>query len=367
MVTAINAPTAVAPAPATPATPAAPNEPGAFARELDRAAQAGDAESEGAAAATAAADQAPVPPGTSTSARAKARAAVDGRGADPKTTHATVRQQDAVIETTAENGKEKSDAPGSPALPDLQALLAGLNGLNGLLAPAPTPPNAQAGTADSRAKRTEAAEAAEAAKTASDAGRTLALPAAGPTGPQAAEAASTAAVALPAFALPQAASAPAAPAEAAPPAPVHQAQVSAALGTPEFAPGLSAEVNVMLRDGLQEARLQLNPAEMGPITVQIQIEGTHARISLSAEQAPTRDALEQALPTLASTLRDSGLTLTGGGVFEQPRPPRDDKPLPTGSNVRAGDDVDASGVPGVTDATGGARRLSPRGVVDLYA
>jgi flagellar hook-length control protein FliK len=148
---------------------------------------------------------------------------------------------------------------------------------------------------------------------------------------------------------------------------VHQAQVSAAIGTPEFAPGLSAEVNVMLRDGLQEARLQLNPAEMGPITVQIQIEGSHARISLSAEQAPTRDALEQALPTLASTLRDNGLTLTGGGVFEQPRPPRDDNPPPNGAGPGSGDDLRTPRMAGVTDASGGARRLAPRGVVDLYA
>jgi flagellar hook-length control protein FliK len=136
------------------------------------------------------------------------------------------------------------------------------------------------------------------------------------------------------------------------------------VGTPEFAPGLSAEVTVMLRDGLQEARLQLNPAEMGPITVQIQIEGDNARINLSAEQAPTRDALEQALPTLASTLRDNGLTLTGGGVFEQPRPPREDSPPPSVSNARGSDDAGSAVIAGVS---GGARQLAPRGVVDLYA
>ena len=338
MVNAINT-VSPAPAPTASAPAAAPAEPGAFARELDRAAQEGDAD-------TGTSDAATAPPAPAANARAKAKPAADGKTAARKPEQPSVAKDSSVTELGAERNKDNASASDSALPGDLQALLAGL------LAHTPTPPSAAAGAAELKAGRADAAEAG---------GSAAALP--GQALPQAADAAAAATAALPAFSLLQAAGAPAAPAEAAPPPPVHQAQVSAAVGTPEFAPGLSAEVTVMLRDGLQEARLQLNPAEMGPITVQIQIEGGNAQINLSAEQAPTRDALEQALPTLAGTLRDNGLTLTGGGVFEQPRQPRDDNPQPGGSHARGGSGSDSLQV-GVSP---GARQLTPRGVVDLYA
>ncbi|MBZ8141786.1 hypothetical protein CLD22_17995, partial [Rubrivivax gelatinosus] len=141
-------------------------------------------------------------------------------------------------------------------------------------------------------------------------------------------------------------------------------QIAAPVGSPDFAPGLSAQVSVMLRDGMQEARLQLNPAEMGPITVQIQVEGNTAQVVMSAQQADTRQALEQALPTLAGALQEAGLTLTGGGVFEQQQPSgreaRGD--APAGGSRPAGVDGEAAAE---VDAAPAARRS--RGVVDFYA
>jgi len=147
-------------------------------------------------------------------------------------------------------------------------------------------------------------------------------------------------------------------------APAYEAQINAAVGTPEFAPGLSAEVNVMLRDGVQQARLHLNPAEMGPITVQIQLDAGQAQVNMTAEHAATRQALEQAMPELAGALRENGLTLTGGGVFEQAQQPRDDASAARRGGSGGGSaDVD-------TDAridAAPARRVASAGGVDLYA
>lgn len=146
-----------------------------------------------------------------------------------------------------------------------------------------------------------------------------------------------------------------------------QAQVAAPLGSPEFAPALGAQVSVLVRDGVQEARLQLNPAEMGPITVQIQLDGSNAQVNMAAEHHQTRQALEQAMPSLAGALRENGLTLTGGGVFEQPRPPRDGsdaQPASSGRAVSAGDPGDDAVVAGTSVRPAASR---PRGVLDLYA
>jgi flagellar hook-length control protein FliK len=80
---------------------------------------------------------------------------------------------------------------------------------------------------------------------------------------------------------------------------------------------MAARLSVLAADGVQSAQLHLNPADMGPVAVQIVLEGQQARIEFQADQADTRAVLERSLPDLAAALRDSGLTLSGGGVFQQ--------------------------------------------------
>jgi len=138
------------------------------------------------------------------------------------------------------------------------------------------------------------------------------------------------------------------------------------LHSPAFAPALGARLALLARDGVQQAELQLNPAEMGPISVQIALDGSRVTVDFAADVAATRSRLESSLPELAAALRESGLTLAGGGVHEQRR----------GSGERE------SGHPGVArsarvDAAWGAheddgpRRAAalqrPRGVLDEYA
>jgi flagellar hook-length control protein FliK len=99
------------------------------------------------------------------------------------------------------------------------------------------------------------------------------------------------------------------------PAPA-QASLSAEPGSAGFAPQLGAQLTVWAREGVQRASLQLNPQDLGPVNVQIKLDGANAQVVLTADAAQTRAALEQALPTLAGTLREAGLVLTGGGVFD---------------------------------------------------
>lgn len=73
------------------------------------------------------------------------------------------------------------------------------------------------------------------------------------------------------------------------------------------------------------------------------------------------------MPALAGALRESGLTLTGGGVFEQARDPRQGDP--EGRPIRRG-----LGGTGTTSGEGvelspdsGRPARLPAGVVDVYA
>lgn len=146
-----------------------------------------------------------------------------------------------------------------------------------------------------------------------------------------------------------------------------EARIAATPGSADFATQLGVQLSTFVREGIQHARLELHPTELGPVTVQIQLDGNAAQVNLSAEQAPTRAALEQALPQLAGSLREAGLTLTGGGVFEQPRQPqaegRGDGSTRDGGTPRS--ERDSAGRESVTTQPLAAPRR--RGVVDLVA
>ena len=93
-----------------------------------------------------------------------------------------------------------------------------------------------------------------------------------------------------------------------------QATLHAAIDEPGFGAALGSQVSLWVRDGVQEARLQLHPAELGPVTVQIALDGQAAHVDFTAAVAATRESIEQSLPALAAALRESGFTLAGGGV-----------------------------------------------------
>ena len=137
------------------------------------------------------------------------------------------------------------------------------------------------------------------------------------------------------------------------------------LASPEFAQALGVQMSVLVADGVQHAELQLNPAEMGPVSVQIVIDGTRAHVDFGADLAATRQAIEAGLPQLAGALSDAGFTLTGGGVSQHAggrsgsqESARGDA---SGSGARRGADAGAieAGVPRW-------RRTVAAGGVDLY-
>ncbi|WP_284617094.1 flagellar hook-length control protein FliK [Aquabacterium humicola] len=138
--------------------------------------------------------------------------------------------------------------------------------------------------------------------------------------------------------------------------------------SPEFAPAMGAQISLMAKEGVQQARIELNPLDLGPVLVQISLDGNAARVDFHAEVASTRQAIESSLPTLAGSLRDAGMTLAGGGVFQQPQqqssPGRHgDDGHRRGSGPRGRDDDASAGPAGVSTVSAAPRR----GLVDLVA
>jgi flagellar hook-length control protein FliK len=102
--------------------------------------------------------------------------------------------------------------------------------------------------------------------------------------------------------------------------------------SPAFAPAFSARIATLARDGLELARVHLNPVDMGPVSVQLSLEGQQVRVDMTADVAATRRVLEQALPTLAGALREAGFTLSGGGVHQPPTDARHGSSQDAGAN-----------------------------------
>jgi flagellar hook-length control protein FliK len=83
-------------------------------------------------------------------------------------------------------------------------------------------------------------------------------------------------------------------------------QLHPSLDSGELAQGLSDRVTYMVDNGLNGAKLQVNPPQLGPIELRIAVTGGHAQVWMTAHSAVTRDALESSSPKLREMLGAQG-------------------------------------------------------------
>jgi flagellar hook-length control protein FliK len=171
--------------------------------------------------------------------------------------------------------------------------------------------------------------------------------------------------------LPAAADGLAAPAATDTARPVVEARLTAAPGSTAFTQALGDQIGVWVRDGVHEARLQLHPAELGPVQIQIALDGQAAQVDFHVAHARTREAIEASLPALASALRESGFTLAGGGVFGQgggDAPPRTPpRALRGAADAPAGTEAVGALADDGLAATAARSRGWRRGLLDVFA
>lgn len=132
---------------------------------------------------------------------------------------------------------------------------------------------------------------------------------------------------------------------------------------PRFGEAFSQQVSVMARDGVQHARITVNPPELGPVEMRITMRNDEATVHFAAHHVAVRDALEDALPRLREQFAQAGLNLHDGAVFDQ---------LPQRSPGREYDPADTSAAlpfDEIDDGTfaGGDPPLVRHGLVDAYA
>jgi len=127
--------------------------------------------------------------------------------------------------------------------------------------------------------------------------------------------------------------------------------------------------------GVQEARMQLHPRELGSVDIRIRIEGQGASVWFGADHPGARAALEATLPQLRERLASEGLQLTQtsvgsqtaqhSGSGQQPGQPESDSRRTAAASRRSGGEGGGESVAATGPAA--ARLPAVRGLVDRYA
>lgn len=90
--------------------------------------------------------------------------------------------------------------------------------------------------------------------------------------------------------------------------------ISSDVGTPRWEQDIRQNISLLVQSRTAVAELRLTPADMGPIQIRIDFSDTQPSVSISVQQADTRNALDAALPRLRDMLAESGVTLGGASV-----------------------------------------------------
>ncbi len=131
---------------------------------------------------------------------------------------------------------------------------------------------------------------------------------------------------------------------------------------PRFNDVVSNQVLWMSKQGINQADIHLNPAELGPITVRLQQNGQETSVQFVVAHPATKEQLEQALPRLRDVFQHGGLQLINVDIQDGRKQPQHDQSHATAS---------ARGV--TTNHSAVAASLAaplttqPEGLVDFYA
>ncbi len=102
---------------------------------------------------------------------------------------------------------------------------------------------------------------------------------------------------------------------------------------------MAEHVQWQLQDGVQEARLELHPRELGSLQVHVRLSGNEAQVQFVTQHPQVRDALNAGMPQLRAMLADGGMQLSQAQVGTQGQPQRQARePQGGGTSAMADED-----------------------------
>ncbi len=94
-------------------------------------------------------------------------------------------------------------------------------------------------------------------------------------------------------------------------------QIGQHVQTPEWSERLGERIDWMTKNQMQRAEIKLNPEELGPLSLKVNVKHEQVNIQIQANHVVTRDILENALPRLREMLAESGFLSVDVNVSEQ--------------------------------------------------
>lgn len=115
-------------------------------------------------------------------------------------------------------------------------------------------------------------------------------------------------------------------------------EVKAAVGKSGWNQGFSQQIAMMASNGIQQAKIKLNPAHLGPVEATVKLTAETAVVNLSSMHLTTKEAMESAIPRLKEMLNENGFSQVDVNVSHQDKKEQQEANLDskTGSNSEHG-------------------------------
>lgn len=120
--------------------------------------------------------------------------------------------------------------------------------------------------------------------------------------------------------------------------PVTQLSVSTPVQQPQWGEAVAEKVMWMSAKGIKEADIQLDPPELGPLSVKVSVSQEQAHVSFTVQHASVREALDQHAMRLREMFEQEGINLADVDVSDHSQSDQqeqDDEQLGLGTNSGA--------------------------------
>ncbi|WP_447956863.1 flagellar hook-length control protein FliK [Vreelandella sp. EE7] len=126
-------------------------------------------------------------------------------------------------------------------------------------------------------------------------------------------------------------------------------------------------IQLTQRGGEQHVKLELHPAELGPLSISLKVSEHGTQAQFFSAHAQVRQVVEQAIPQLREALAAQGISLGETSVGEHGQPNEQAFAQANGASARGGGDAAEGGLEGIDAGLATPVRLTLDGRVDLYA
>lgn len=116
------------------------------------------------------------------------------------------------------------------------------------------------------------------------------------------------------------------------------ARVAVPVGEAGWGRAVGEQVVWHVSQNIRAANLRLNPQHLGPLEMQVHMDGDKATLAFASQHAAVRDALESALPRLREMFAQNGLDIVDVNVSQQDTSGRDEQQAAAAGSQSVHDD-----------------------------